>query len=76
MSEDRVFQSVTCLGCGCGCDDLTVRVRAGRIAELSPPCPLAKRWFGDGSVPRETRVEGRPATIEKAIEAAAAYRSR
>jgi len=71
MSEDRVFQSVTCLGCGCGCDDLTVRVRAGRIAELSPPCPLAKRWFGDGSVPRETRVEGRPATIEKAIEAAA-----
>jgi formylmethanofuran dehydrogenase subunit B len=72
MSEDRVFQSVTCLGCGCGCDDLTVRVRAGRIAELSPPCPLAKRWFGDGTVPREIRVEGRPATIEKAIEAAAA----
>jgi formylmethanofuran dehydrogenase subunit B len=72
MSDDRVLQSVTCLGCGCGCDDLTVRVRAGRIAELSPPCPLAKRWFGDGTVPREIRVEGRPATIEKAIEAAAA----
>jgi formylmethanofuran dehydrogenase subunit B len=72
MSDDRVLQSVTCLGCGCGCDDLTVRVRAGRIAELSPPCPLAQRWFGDGSVPREIRVEGRPATMEKAIEAAAA----
>jgi formylmethanofuran dehydrogenase subunit B len=72
MSDDRVLQSVTCLGCGCGCDDLTVRVRAGRIADLSPPCPLAKRWFGDGSVPREIRVEGRPETIEKAIEAAAA----
>jgi formylmethanofuran dehydrogenase subunit B len=75
MSEDRVLQSVTCLGCGCGCDDLTVRIRAGRIAELSPPCPLAKRWFGDGHVPREIRVEGRPATIEKAIEAAAAILS-
>jgi formylmethanofuran dehydrogenase subunit B len=72
MSADRVLQSVTCLGCGCGCDDLTVRVRAGRIAELSPPCPLAKRWFGDGTVPGEIRVEGQPATIEKAIEAAAA----
>jgi formylmethanofuran dehydrogenase subunit B len=72
MSGDRVLQSVTCLGCGCGCDDLTVRVRAGRIAELTPPCPLAKRWFGDGTVPREIRVEGRPTTIEKAIEAAAA----
>jgi formylmethanofuran dehydrogenase subunit B len=75
MSEDRVLQSVTCLGCGCGCDDLTVRVRAGRIAELSPPCPLAKRWFGDGTVPREIRVEGRSATIEQAIEAAAAVLS-
>jgi formylmethanofuran dehydrogenase subunit B len=70
-----MFQSVTCLGCGCGCDDLTVQVRAGRIAELSPPCPLAKRWFGDGTVPRETRVEGRPATIEQALDAAAAVLS-
>jgi len=71
MSEDRVLQSVTCLGCGCGCDDLTVRIRAGRIVELTPPCPLAMRWFGDGTVPREIRVEARPATIEKAIDAAA-----
>ncbi len=75
MSADRVLQSVTCLGCGCGCDDLTVRVRAGRIAELTPPCPLAKRWFGDGTVPHEIRLEGRPATIEKAIESAAAVLS-
>jgi formylmethanofuran dehydrogenase subunit B len=72
MSADRVLQSVACLGCGCGCDDLTVRVRAGRIAELSPPCPLAQRWFGDGSVPQEIRVEGRPATIDRAIDTAAA----
>ncbi len=75
MSEDRVLQAVTCLGCGCGCDDLTVRVRAGRIAELSPPCSLARRWFGDGQVPGEIRVEGRPATIEKAIDAAVAVLS-
>ena len=75
MSADRVLQSVTCLGCGCGCDDLTVRVRAGRIAELSPPCPLAIQWFGDGTVPREIRVEGRPATIEEAIDTAAALLS-
>lgn len=63
--------SVTCLGCGCGCDDLTVRVRDGRIVELAPPCPVAKRWFGDGAVPREILVEGRPETIERAVEAAA-----
>jgi formylmethanofuran dehydrogenase subunit B len=72
MSGDRVFQSVTCLGCGCGCDDLTVRISAGRIAEISPPCPLAKGWFGDGTVPQQILVEGRPATIEQAVDAAAA----
>jgi len=72
MSGDRVFQSVTCLGCGCGCDDLTVRISAGRIAGISPPCPLANRWFGDGTVPGKILVEGRPATIEQAIDAGAA----
>jgi formylmethanofuran dehydrogenase subunit B len=72
VSADRVQQSVTCLGCGCGCDDLSVRVRGERITELSPPGPLATRWFGDGRVPQEIRVEGRAATIEAAIEAAAA----
>jgi formylmethanofuran dehydrogenase subunit B len=75
MTADRVFQSVTCLGCGCGCDDLTVKVQGGRIAEVSPPCPLAQRWFGDGTVSGEIRVDGRPATIEKAIAAAVAVLS-
>ena len=54
----RVLQSVTCLGCGCGCDDLTVQVRDGRIAELAPPCPLAQAWFGDGQVPARPCAAG------------------
>ena len=70
MSADRVLQSVTCMGCGCGCDDLTVRVRGGRIAGLAPPCPLAQRWFGDGTVPQAISIAGRPATLGHAIEAA------
>ena len=36
------------------------------IVEVSPPCPLAQRWFGDGKVPGDIRVEGRPASIEQA----------
>jgi formylmethanofuran dehydrogenase subunit B len=72
MSGEQVFRSVTCLGCGCGCDDLEVRVRDGRIVALSPPCPVARHWFGDGVVPAEIRVDGRDATLEQAIEAAAA----
>lgn len=71
MSGERVFRSVACLGCGCGCDDLEVRVRDGRIAGLSPPCPVATRWFGDGSAPAEIRVNTAPASVEQAIDAAA-----
>jgi formylmethanofuran dehydrogenase subunit B len=71
MSAEQVFRSVTCLGCGCGCDDLEVRVRNGRIAAVTPPCPIARRWFGDGSLPAEIRVDSRPATLDQAIEAGA-----
>jgi formylmethanofuran dehydrogenase subunit B len=72
MSRDQVFRSVTCLGCGCGCDDLEVWVREGRIAAVSPPCPIARRWFGDGTAPAEILVNGKPAPLERAVEAAAA----
>lgn len=72
MSRDQVFRSVTCLGCGCGCDDLEVRVRDGRIAAVSPPCPIAERWFGDGTAPAEMLVDGKPVSLERAVEAAAA----
>jgi formylmethanofuran dehydrogenase subunit B len=71
VSGERTFTSVACLGCGCGCDDLTVRVRDGRIVDVSPACPVSRAWFGDGSVPAAVQVEGRSATIERAIEVAA-----
>ncbi len=76
MSGEQVFRSVTCLGCGCGCDDLEVRVGDGRIVEVSPPCPVARRWFGDGSVPAEIRVNAKPATLDQAIDAAASLLAR
>ena len=75
MSVEQVFRSVTCLGCGCGCDDLEIRVRDGRIVGVSPGCPVAKRWLGDGALPAEIRVEGTPAPLEQAIGAAAALLS-
>jgi formylmethanofuran dehydrogenase subunit B len=71
VSGEQVYRSVTCLGCGCGCDDLEVRVGDGRIIGVSPPCPVARHWFGDGSVPAEIRVGAKRATLEQAIDAAA-----
>jgi formylmethanofuran dehydrogenase subunit B len=71
MSGEQVFRSVACLGCGCGCDDLEVRVRDGRIVALAPPCPVATGWFGDGALPAEIGVSAAPASLEQAIDAAA-----
>jgi formylmethanofuran dehydrogenase subunit B len=63
--------SVTCLGCGCACDDLEVQVRNGRIESLSPPCPLAQAWFGTGKVSDRVLVGGQPAGAEAAVAAGA-----
>src|SRR5215204_2383355 len=68
MSSDRRIEHVTCLGCGCGCDDLTVVVSDGRITEVTPACPLGKAWFGDGQVPDEVMSDGKPVGLDLAIE--------
>jgi formylmethanofuran dehydrogenase subunit B len=65
-------EHVTCLGCGCGCDDLTVQVRDNRIVDVTPVCPVGRAWFGDGTVPTEIRHSGKPASLEAVIAAAAA----
>ena len=68
---DRPVANVTCLGCGCACDDITVVVKQDRIAEARNACALGVAWFGDGTVPAETRVNGRTASLERALTEAA-----
>jgi formylmethanofuran dehydrogenase subunit B len=65
-------EHVTCLGCGCGCDDITVTVADGRIVDATPPCPIGREWLGDGLVPWEVLLGGRPASMEDALAEAAA----
>ena len=64
-------EHVTCLGCGCACDDITVVVQRGRVAEAQRACALGAAWFGDGRVPDEIRIRGRAGTLERAIAEAA-----
>jgi formylmethanofuran dehydrogenase subunit B len=71
VSSSRSTESVTCLGCGCGCDDLTVQVKNDRIVDVSPACPVAQAWFGDGSVSDAITRGGTPASLEQAITEAA-----
>ena len=68
---DRTVANVTCLGCGCACDDITVVVKQDRIADARNACTLGSAWFGDGTVPEETRVNGRAASVEQALTEAA-----
>jgi formylmethanofuran dehydrogenase subunit B len=63
--------SVTCLGCGCACDDLTVQIADGRITDISPPCPVGRAWFGDGRVPGRILRGGAEASLEAALSDAA-----
>ncbi len=73
---DRRVDHVTCLGCGCGCDDLAVTVRDDRIVEINPPCPVSHRWFGDGVVPWEVLRNGKPVELDQALEEAAGLLAR
>jgi formylmethanofuran dehydrogenase subunit B len=68
---DRTVANVTCLGCGCACDDITVVVKQDRIADARNACALGAAWFGDGTVPAETRVNGHAASLEQALTEAA-----
>jgi formylmethanofuran dehydrogenase subunit B len=68
MSADRRIEHVTCLGCGCGCDDLTVTVSNDQITEVTPACPLGRAWFGDGQVPGQVMSGGQTLTLDLAIE--------
>ena len=70
MTIDRDVAHVTCLGCGCSCDDIHVIVRSGRIVEAAHACALGVEWFGDGVVPQRSMHAGRDVSVEAAIKAA------
>ncbi len=70
------MEHVTCLGCGCACDDIGVVLRDDRIAEARNACALGREWFGTGVVPTEVRSAGVSVTLEQAIADAAGLLSR
>jgi formylmethanofuran dehydrogenase subunit B len=67
VSAEQVFEHVTCLGCGCACDDIAPLVRQNRIVEARNACPLGRAWFGDGTVPQDVRAEGQAVSLEAAL---------
>jgi formylmethanofuran dehydrogenase subunit B len=61
----------TCLGCGCACDDILLRVERDRIVEAVNACALGVRWFGDGAAPARVLVAGQARTTDDALSRAA-----
>ena len=66
-----ILSDVTCLGCGCACDDIRITVRDGRIVEAAQACDLGAAWFGDGSLPAEAAVDAVRTPMPAAIASAA-----
>ena len=67
-----IVEHVTCLGCGCACDDIAVTLQGERIVDARLACELGVAWFGDGALPREIRSQGQPVPLEVALRAGAA----
>ncbi len=70
----QTFSDVACTVCGCVCDDLTVTFDGGRVTRADGACRLAEPWFASLAEPSSrpvAAVEGKPATLEEAVERAA-----
>jgi formylmethanofuran dehydrogenase subunit B len=69
---DRVVPHVTCLGCGCACDDIVLTIQDDRIVHAERACHLGVAWFNDGRVPAGVRVGGQECGLDQALDAGAA----
>ncbi len=72
--ELTVTKHATCTFCGCVCDDIELHSDGTRIVETKAACVLGKSWFLNHDVVRhypDALVDGKEATLDEAIEAAA-----
>jgi formylmethanofuran dehydrogenase subunit B len=74
--ELTITKNATCTFCGCVCDDIELHSKGDKIVEAKAACILGKSWFlnhnAEKSYP-EALIDGREASVEDAIQAAADY---
>src|SRR5947209_15550437 len=69
-----VVKNATCRFCGCVCDDIELHADGERITETKGACILGQSWFKNHTAERlypDALIDGRPATVDEAVEAAA-----
>jgi formylmethanofuran dehydrogenase subunit B len=76
--DRTIVTSATCTSCGCLCDDIDIHTEDGRIVRADRACKLGREWFfgrrRDSDV--TALVDGRPATMDEAVETAAGILTR
>jgi formylmethanofuran dehydrogenase subunit B len=71
-----IVKNATCTFCGCVCDDIELHADEERIVETKRACSLGESWFKNHTAERlypDALIDGRPATVDHAVEAAAEY---
>ena len=71
--DRTIVTSATCTSCGCLCDDIDLHIENGRIVRAERACTLGREWFFGHHRHRDVTVlvDGGPAALDDAIEAAA-----
>jgi formylmethanofuran dehydrogenase subunit B len=71
-----VVRNATCTFCGCVCDDIELHADGERITKTKHACILGEAWFRNHTAERlfpDALVNGQPADLDTAVEAAADY---
>ena len=74
--ELTVVKNATCTFCGCVCDDIELRSDGVKIVETKAACILGTSWFKNHTAERlfpDALIDGKPATLDAAVEAAADF---
>ena len=70
----RTIPALTCLACGCLCDDITVSVQGNRVVGAERACPVGLGWFQEedpnAGHPTAT-IEGAEVSLDEALDRAA-----
>ena len=72
----NVVPNATCTFCGCVCDDIELHAEGDRILKAKNACSLGESWFRNHTAERhypDALIDGQPATVDEAVEAAASY---
>jgi formylmethanofuran dehydrogenase subunit B len=73
-AETMTTADVPCLGCGCLCDDIELSVRSNEVVAAKHACAIGEAWFQNSAQETgpECLINGKPASFDAAVAAAAA----